>query len=105
MNRLSLCRYLVLVILSGNSDLSFAAQRFARLRYYLTDFAAHFAYFLLNLSFPALSFSFGFKAGIVSHFTDLGFHRALDLFGFAFDLIFVPHICLLEMIVSLEVEL
>jgi hypothetical protein len=43
---------------------------------------AHFAYFLLNLSFPAFSFSFGFKAGIVSHYT-----------------------CLLEMIVSLEVEL
>jgi hypothetical protein len=66
---------------------------------------AHFAYFLLNLSFQAFSFSFGFKAGIVSHFPDLGFHRALDLFGFAFDLIFVPHTCLLEMIASLEVEL
>jgi hypothetical protein len=101
----SLSRYLVLVILPGNTELSFAAQRFAHLHDCLTDFAAHFAYFLLNLSFPAFSFSFGFKAGIVSHFPDLGFHRALDLFGFAFDLIFVPHTCLLEMIVSLEVEL
>jgi hypothetical protein len=89
----------------GYSDLSFAAQRFAHLRYYITDFAAHFAYFLLNLFFPAFIFSFDFKAWIVSHFPDLGFHRALDLFIFAFDLIFVPHTCLLEMIVSLEVEL
>jgi hypothetical protein len=43
LNRLSLCRYLVLVILPGNSELSFAAQYFAHLHYYLTDFAAHFA--------------------------------------------------------------
>ena len=105
MNRLSLCRYLVLVILSGNSDLSFAAQRFAHLRYCLTDFAAHFAYFLLNLSFSAFSFSFGLKAGVVGHFPGIGFNRALELFGFAFDLIFVPHTCLPEMIASLEVEL
>jgi hypothetical protein len=52
---------------------------------------AHFAYFLLNLSFPAFSFSFVFKAGIVGHLPDLAFDRALDLFAFAFDLSFVPH--------------
>src|SRR5580765_1672377 len=77
------------------SGLGFAGNRLTKLLYRFTGFPARFAALLLNFTCHAFCFAFGFEFGILDQFPSLVLDRARNLLALTFDLIFVPHTCLL----------
>src|SRR4030095_1637586 len=85
-----------------NGLLKFAGDRLASLLHRFTGFPTRFAALLLKFPGDAFSFAFGFEFGILDQFASLVLDRARNLFALTFDLIFVPHTCLLSVFGSLS---